>query len=236
MNVKHIGLATFAAALLLSATAFAADPHHGGGAPHGGGVQRPMPAEAVRLMAAEAGSRMAAAERLTAVVAASRIAAAAFRTAAVWRLSATRPRATASSAAPAKATAALLRSATAAKFIATRRRSIPRSALAAWKRRAARRRPSHTVTTRTVAATAAWSMPVRRWLPADVHTMHAASVRVRATGTIGPATSIAGAISATRRRRRASTTVPMTVHPVGITVAGHTATLCPAHFGHATIG
>ena len=38
MNVKHIGLATFAAALLLSATAFAADPHHGGGAPHGGGA------------------------------------------------------------------------------------------------------------------------------------------------------------------------------------------------------
>jgi Ni/Co efflux regulator RcnB len=38
MNVKHSGLATFAAALLLSATAFAADPHHGGGAaPHGGG-------------------------------------------------------------------------------------------------------------------------------------------------------------------------------------------------------
>ena len=38
MNVKHTGLATFAAALLISATAFAADPHHGGGgAPHGGG-------------------------------------------------------------------------------------------------------------------------------------------------------------------------------------------------------
>ena len=42
MNVKHIGLATFAAALLLSATAFAADPHHGGGgAPHGGGGAAP---------------------------------------------------------------------------------------------------------------------------------------------------------------------------------------------------
>jgi Ni/Co efflux regulator RcnB len=38
MNVKKLGLATFAAALLLSATAFAADPHHGGGAPHGGGA------------------------------------------------------------------------------------------------------------------------------------------------------------------------------------------------------
>lgn len=39
MNVKHIGLATFAAALLLSATAFA-EPHHGGGggAPHPGGA------------------------------------------------------------------------------------------------------------------------------------------------------------------------------------------------------
>lgn len=37
MNVKHLSLATFAAALLMSATAFAADPHHGGGAPHGGG-------------------------------------------------------------------------------------------------------------------------------------------------------------------------------------------------------
>jgi Ni/Co efflux regulator RcnB len=36
MNVKHIGLATFAAALLLSATAFAADRHPGGGAPHAG--------------------------------------------------------------------------------------------------------------------------------------------------------------------------------------------------------
>jgi Ni/Co efflux regulator RcnB len=41
MNVKHIGLATFAAALLLSATALAADPHHGGGAPHGGGGGAP---------------------------------------------------------------------------------------------------------------------------------------------------------------------------------------------------
>ena len=36
MNVKHIGLTTFAATLLMSATAFAAD-HHPGGAPHGGG-------------------------------------------------------------------------------------------------------------------------------------------------------------------------------------------------------
>jgi len=36
--MKRTGIATFAAALLISATAFAADPHHdrGGGAPHGG--------------------------------------------------------------------------------------------------------------------------------------------------------------------------------------------------------
>jgi Ni/Co efflux regulator RcnB len=36
MNVKHLSIATFAAALLMSATAFAADRHEGG-APHGGG-------------------------------------------------------------------------------------------------------------------------------------------------------------------------------------------------------
>jgi Ni/Co efflux regulator RcnB len=41
MNVKQLGLATFAAALLLSATAFAAPDHRGGGAPHGGGGAAP---------------------------------------------------------------------------------------------------------------------------------------------------------------------------------------------------